>query len=98
MRGNGGSDGEGRIDRREPVGLDAGMQRMPDEIGGDGPEHHVDEYPRRHRAGLAVSERMQPHGAEDEDARRCERDLGRDQLADEGDPKVLHHRPSADLL
>jgi len=38
MRGDGGGDRKRRIDRCKPVGLDAGMQRVPHEIEGDGPE------------------------------------------------------------
>ena len=41
--GDGGCDRERRIDRRKPVRLDAGMQRVPDEIRNDGPEHRVDQ-------------------------------------------------------
>ena len=87
--GDRGCDRKRRIDRREPVGLDAGMQRMPDEIGDDGPERRVDQHARGGRAGVAPQQRIKPHRAEDEHQRRCECDLGRDQLADEGRPEIL---------
>ena len=89
MRGDRGGDREGGIDRREPVGLDAGVQRVPDEIGHDGPEHRIDQHPRGERAGIAPGKRVKPHRAEDEHQRRRERDLGRNQFGDEGRPEIL---------
>ena len=89
MGGDGGSDRKRRIDRREPVRLDAGMQRVPDEIGDDGPEHRIDQHARGQRAGAALEQRIEAHRAEDEHQRRRERDLRRDQFGDEGRPEIL---------
>ncbi len=96
-RGDRGRDRKGGIDRREPVGLDAGMQRVPDEIQRDGPEHRVDQHARRQRAGIAPGQRVKPHRAEDPDQRRCECDLGRNQFGDEGGAEILDPG-AADLL
>ena len=41
------------------------------------------------RAGIAPEQRVKPHRAEDEDQRRRECDLGRDQLGDEDQPEIL---------
>ena len=89
MGGDRGGDRKRRIDRREPVGLDAGMQRMPDEIGDDGPEHRIDQHARGQRAGAALEQRVKPHRAEDEHQRRRERDLRRNQFGDEGRREIL---------
>jgi hypothetical protein len=92
-----GRDRERRIDRCEPVGLDPGMQRMPDEIRHDGPERRADQRARRVCAGVAAEQRIKPHRAENADQRRCECDLGRDQLGDEARLEILDAR-APDLL
>ena len=97
MRGDRGRDREGRINRREPVGLDTGMQRMPDEIQHDGPERRTDQGTCRERAGIAPKQRIKPHRAEDPDQRRRKRNLGRDQFGDERRPEILD-AGAADLL
>ena len=93
MRGDGGGDRKRRIDRRKPVGLDAGMQRMPNEIGDDDPEHRIDERTRRQRAGASAEQRVKPHRTEHPHQRRRERDLRRDQFGDEDRAEILDPRP-----
>ena len=94
MHGHCGSHHEGRIDRCEPVGFDPRMQRMPDEIGYDGPDHDVDQHARTARARLARDQRGESHGAENEHQRRRKRELGRQQLGDEDGTEILDPRTS----
>jgi len=90
-------DGNGRIDRTEPVRLNAAMQRVPGKIQRDGPVHRIDQGARCQCAAVAPHQRVKPHHAQDEHQWGSEGDLGRDQLTHEGRIETLYSG-AAELL
>ena len=87
MRCHRGDDGEGGIDRAEPVGLDAAVQRMPGEIQNDDPDDGIEQRPRDEGATAFRRNGIKTHRAEDGPHRYDESE----QTTDVGKRKTHEH-------